>query len=153
MTTPDRRDTAPGMGDPTRSDDIDSPGLRSDTAGSAPGRDVGDGLEPGGTGEGTTSDSGQAAGPAPHSGDASEIRPDPDPGRSGPLGGPLGSAGGGYGMGSGFGTSTGSPDGEDVQVQSGPGPQTDWLRTAPGAGSEGAGEDPSAGTREPGSGA
>jgi hypothetical protein len=113
MTTPDHRDSAPGMGDPTRSDDIDSPGLRSDTGGS-----------------------GQAEPPAPHAGDASEIRPDPDPGRSGPLGGPLGSAGGGYGTGSGFGSSTGSPDGEDVQAQSGPGPQTDWLRSAPGAGSE-----------------
>lgn len=138
MTTPDHRDTAPGMGDPTRSDDIDSPGLRSDTAGSAAGRDVGEGLQPGGTGAGITHHSGAAAGPAPQAGDASEIRPDPDPGRSGPLGGSLGSAGGGYGSGSGSGTSSGSPDGEDVQVQSGPGPQTDWLRSAPGAGREGA---------------
>ena len=43
MTTPDRRDTAPGMGDPTRSDDIDSPGLRSDRAGSGAATDTGDG--------------------------------------------------------------------------------------------------------------
>jgi hypothetical protein len=140
MTTPDRRDTAPGMGDPTRSDDIDSPGLRSDTAGSAPGRAAGEGLEPGGGGEGVDRDSGQTAGPAPASGDPSEIRPDPDPGRSGPLGGPLGSAGGGYGTGSGFGTSAGSPDGEDVQAEAGPGPQTDWLRSAAGDGADHGGD-------------
>ena len=114
MTNPDHRDTAPGKGDPTRSDDTDSPGLRSDQAGSGP--------------------EDRVEGPAPQAGDATEIRPDPDPGRSGPLGGPLGSAGGGYGTGSGFGTSGGSPDGEDVQVESGPGPQTDWLRSAPGEG-------------------
>jgi len=125
MTNPDRRDTAPGMGDPTRSDDIDSPGLRSDTGGSGSTGDDG---------------AGRVAGPAPQSGEASEIRPDPDPGRGGPLGGPLGSAGGGYGTGSGFGTSGGSPDGEDVQASSGPGPQTDWLRSAPGDGSEPASE-------------
>ena len=50
-----------------------------------------------------------------------------------PAGRPAGSAGGGYGSGSGAGTgSLGSPDGEDVQVESGPGPQTEWLgpRTA-----------------------
>ena len=124
MTTPDRNDTAPGMGDPTRSDDIDSAGLRSDTAGS-----------------GATTDAGDAgvAGPAPQGGDAPEVRPDPDPGRSGPLGGQLGSAGGGYGSGSAAGTgSLGSPDGEDVQVKSGPGPQTDWLRSADGEGEQGA---------------
>ncbi|HKF86421.1 MAG TPA: hypothetical protein VKB30_11600 [Candidatus Limnocylindrales bacterium] len=122
MTTPDRHDTAPGMGDPSRSDDIDSPGLRSDTGGSGAQTD-----------EGST----PVAGPAPQAGDGSEIRPDPDPGRSGPLGGQLGSAGGGYGTGSGTGTSGGSPDGEDVQAESGPGPQTDWLRSAPGEGEQG----------------
>ena len=121
MTTPDHRDTAPGMGDPTRSDDIDSPGLRSDTAGSGASSDAG----------------GTAAGPAPHAGDASATRRDPDPGGR-PLGGELGSAGGGYGSASGAGTgSHGSPDGEDVQVQSGPGPQTDWLRSADGEGERG----------------
>ena len=123
MTTPDRRDTAPGMGDPTRSDDIDSPGLRSAGAGR------GALADPGG---------GRNAGPAPKGGDASETRADPDPGRSGPLGGQLGSAGGGYGSGSGAGTgSLGSPDGEDVQVESGPGPQTEWLRSADGEGDRG----------------
>ena len=121
MTNLDRRDTAPGIGDPSRSDDIDSPGLRSDTAGSAPSSDTGDG---------------RIAGPSPQVGDASDVRP--DPGRSGPLGGQLGSAGGGYGSGSGAGTtSLGSPDGEDVQAQSGPGPQTDWLRSADGEGDRG----------------
>ena len=123
MTTPDRRDTAPGMGDPTRSDDIDSPGLRSDRAGSGAATETGDG---------------SPAGPAPQGGDASEVRADPDPGRSGPLGGQLGSSGGGYGSGSGVGTgSLGSPDGEDVQVESGPGPQTEWLRSADGEGDQG----------------
>jgi hypothetical protein len=127
MTNPDRGDTAPGMGDPTRSDDIASPGLRSDTGGSGAATDGG-------------ADEGRVAGPAPAAGDTTEIRPDPDPGRSGPLGGPLGSAGGGYGTGSGFGSSGGSPDGEDVQASSGPGPQTDWLRSAPGDGPEPASE-------------
>jgi hypothetical protein len=123
MTTPDRRDTAPGMGDPSKSDDIDSPGLRSDGAGSGAT-----------TGAGDTA----AAGPAPQGGNASDVPSDPDPGRSGPLGGQLGSAGGGYGSGSGAGTgSLGSPDGEDVQVESGPGPQTEWLRTADGEGDRG----------------
>ena len=122
MTTPDHRDTAPGMGDPTRSDDIDSAGLRSDGAGS--------GADP---------ETGRVAGPAPAAGDSTEIRPDPDPGRSGPLGGQLGSAGGGYGSGSASGTSGGSPDGEDVQATSGPGPQTDWLRSAEGEGDRGTG--------------
>jgi hypothetical protein len=73
----------------------------------------------------------------PEAGDASEIRSDPDPGRSGPLGGQLGSSGGGYGTGSGMGSSGGSPDGEDVQEASGPGPQTDWLRSTPGEGDRG----------------
>lgn len=123
MTTPDRRDTAPGMGDPSRSDDIDSPGLRSDGAGSGAMTDNGDR---------------RTAGPAPQAGDAAPVRPDPDPGRSGPLGGELGSAGGGYGSGSGTGTgSLGSPDGEDVQVESGSGPQTEWLRSADGEGDRG----------------
>jgi hypothetical protein len=123
MTTPDRRDTAPGMGDPTRSDDIDSPGLRSDNAGSGTPGDAADG--------GT-------AGPAPQGDPGSGTVGAPDPGRSGPLGGQLGSAGGGYGSGSGEGTSSlGSPDGEDVQAVSGPGPQTDWLRGAAGEGDRG----------------
>jgi hypothetical protein len=122
MTTPDRRDTAPGMGDPSRSDDIDSPGLRSDRAGSGATTDAGD----------TT------AGPAPQGDNTSDVPSNPDPGRSGPLSGQLGSAGGGYGTSSGSGTSSlGSPDGEDVQVESGPGPQTDWLRTADGEGDRG----------------
>lgn len=55
-----------------------------------------------------------------------------DTGESGPQGGQLGSAGGGYGTGSATGTAGGSPDGEDVQQRSGPGPQTDWLRSAEG---------------------
>src|SRR5690349_15866071 len=55
-----------------------------------------------------------------------------DPGDSGPQGGQLGSAGGGYGTGSAAGSSGGTPDGEDVQQQAGPGPQTDWLRSAQG---------------------
>jgi hypothetical protein len=123
MTTPDRRDTAPGMGDPSRSDDIDSPGLRSDGAGSGALSDAGDT---------------RAAGPAPQGGNVSDVPSDPDPGRSGPQGGQLGSAGGGYGSGSAAGTgSLGSPDGEDVQVESGPGPQTEWLRTADGEGDQG----------------
>jgi hypothetical protein len=123
MTTPDRRDTAPGMGDPSRSDDIDSPGLRSDRAGS---------------GAETDSGTSRTAGPAPQGGGASDVPPDPDPGRSRPVGGQLGSAGGGYGTASAAGTrSLGSPDGEDVQVESGPGPQTDWLRSADGEGTQG----------------
>jgi hypothetical protein len=126
MTTPDHRDTAPGMGDPARSDDIDSAGLRSDGAGSGADASTGAG-----------DDAGRVAGPAPAAGDSTEIRPDPDPGRSGPQGGQLGSAGGGYGSGSGAGTSGGSPDGEDVQAASGPGPQTDWLRSAEGEGDRG----------------
>lgn len=70
MTDPDFQDTAPGMGDPTRSDDLDSEGLRSDNAGSG-------------------------------------------------------------------------PDGEDVQAVSGPGPQTDWLRSASGDGTDrGSGDAP-----------
>jgi hypothetical protein len=128
MTTPDHRDTAPGMGDPTRSDDIDSPGLRSDGAGTGATAGPGGGADPG-----------QVAGPAPTAGDTTEIRPDPDPGRSGPQGGQLGSAGGGDGSGSGAGTSGGSPAGEDVQAVSGPGPQTDWLRSAEGEGDRGGG--------------
>jgi hypothetical protein len=124
MTTPDRRDTAPGMGDPSRSDDIDSPGLRSDGAGSGALSDAGDT---------------RAAGPAPQGGNTSDVPSDPDPGRSGPQGGQLGRAGGGYGSSSAAGTSSlGSPDGEDVQVESGPGPQTEWLRTADGQGDQGA---------------
>jgi hypothetical protein len=61
-----------------------------------------------------------------------DTRRDVDPGESGPQGGQLGSAGGGYGTGSASGSSGGTPDGEDVQRQAGPGPQTDWLRSAPG---------------------
>lgn len=116
MTQPDRRDTAPGMGDPTRSDDIDSAGLR-------------DGLGGRGSPE-------RLQAPAPQAGDGTEIRSDPDPGRSGPQGGQLGSSGGGYGTGSDAGTSTGGPDGADVQAATGPGPQTDWLR-GEGAGATG----------------
>jgi hypothetical protein len=104
-------DQAPGMGDPTRSDDTDLPGLRQGGAGRAP--------------------ADQASGPAP-SGDADPNVVDLDPGESGPQGGQLGSAGGGYGSGSATGSSGGTPDGEDVQAQSGPGPQTDWLRSAQG---------------------
>jgi hypothetical protein len=79
MTQPDHEDRAPGMGDPTRSDDVDVPGLRS-----------------GGAGRGADD---AVSGPAPQGGDR-------------------------------------SPDGEDVQVQTTPGPQTDWLRSAPGGGEE-----------------
>ncbi len=101
---------SPGLGDPTRSDDTDIPSLRQGVAGR--------GAED------------QASGPSP-AGDS-----DPanvvalDPGQSGPQGGQLGSAGGGYGSGSATGSSGGTPDGEDVQQQAGPGPQTDWLRSA-----------------------
>ena len=116
MTTPGPTRHRTRKGDPSRSDDIDSPGLRSDSAGSGAVTDTG---------------ASRTAGPAPQAGDASAVPPDPDPGRSGPLGGQLGSAGGGYGSGSAAGTgSLGSPDGEDVQVESGPGPQTEWLRSA-----------------------
>jgi hypothetical protein len=80
MTQPDHQDRAPGMGDPTRSDDTAIPGLRTGGAGAAA-EDAVDG-------------------PAPQGGDN-------------------------------------SPDGEDVQVQTTPGPQTDWLRTAPGEGRSG----------------
>ena len=75
MTQPDHQDRAPGMGDPNKSDDIDSPGLRTGVAGSGPEDAV--------------------TGPAPQGGDR-------------------------------------SPDGEDVQVETTPGPQTDWLRSAAG---------------------
>ena len=50
---------------------------------------------------------------------------------SGPS--PEGTAGGGYGSVVDSGTPGGTPDGEDVQATPGPGPQTDWLRSAPGA--------------------
>jgi hypothetical protein len=80
MTQPDHQDRAPGMGDPTRSDDVDSEGLRTGTAGRGPEEAV--------------------TGPAPQGGDR-------------------------------------SPDGEDVQVETAPGPQTDWLRSAPGRSEEG----------------
>ena len=78
MTTPDRRDTAPGMGDPTRSDDIDSPGLRSDGAGSGAIADTGGGRDAVRRRRAVT---------------RRRSRADPDPGRSGPLGGQLGSCG------------------------------------------------------------
>ena len=123
MTTPDRRDTAPGMGDPSRSDDIDSPGLRSDRAGSGAATE---------TGEGRT------AGPAPQGENRSERDAGPGSRAQRPARRPARSAGGGYGSGSAAGTgSLGSPDGEDVQVESGPGPQTEWLRSADGEGDQG----------------
>jgi hypothetical protein len=123
VTTPDHRDTGPDIGDSSRSDDIDRPGLRSGTADS---------------GRVTPMTQSPGAGPAPEAPGRSQSRTDRNPGRSGPLGGQLGSAGGGYGSGSGAGTgSLGSPDGEDVQVESGPGPQTDWLRSADGEGDRG----------------
>jgi hypothetical protein len=115
MTTDDDEltgDPAPGMGDPTRSDDRDLPGLRQ-----------------GGAGRGASD---QASGPAPSGGSTDENVVALDPGDSGPQGGQLGSAGGGYGSGSATGSSGGTPDGEDVQQQAGPGPQTDWLRSAQG---------------------
>src|SRR3954453_20734784 len=62
MTNPDRSDTAPGMGDPTRSDDIASPGLRSDTGGSTAATDGG-------------ADEGRVAGTAPAAGATDKIRP------------------------------------------------------------------------------
>ena len=61
-----------------------------------------------------------------------DTRRDVDTGESGPQGGQLGSSGGGYGTGSATGSSGGTPDGEDVQRQAGPGPQTEWLRSATG---------------------
>lgn len=103
---------APGLGDPHKSDDRDIPNLRQ-----------------GGAGRGAP---GQLTGPAP-SGDADRTAA-VDTGESGPQGGQLGSAGGGYGSGSAAGTSGGTPDGEDVQAQAGPGPQTEWLRSAQGMG-------------------
>lgn len=114
MTQPDHQDRAPGMGDPTRSDDTAVPGLRT-----------------GGAGSGAED---QVSGPAPEEGDTGIVPGEGDPGTSGHQGGQLGAAGGGYGAESGSGTSGGSPDGEDVQVTSGPGPQTDWLRGAQGMG-------------------
>jgi hypothetical protein len=79
VTQPDYDDRAPGIGDPTKSDDVDLPGLRSGGAGRAA--------------------EGVSDAPAPQGGDR-------------------------------------SPDGEDVQVETAPGPQTDWLRSAEGAGDE-----------------
>jgi hypothetical protein len=122
MTQSDDQDTAPGRGDPTRSDDHDAEGLRSGMAGRGAERAV--------------------AGPAPTAGDATEVRADPDFGRTGVQDGPLGSAGGGYGSSAAQATAGGSPDGEDVQKQSGPGPQTDWLRGATGKGDRHPGTDP-----------
>src|SRR5689334_13810688 len=104
MTSEDREQgdaPAPGGGDPWKTDDRDIPSLRQ-----------------GGAGRGAP---GQVTGPAP-SGDAGTTAT-VDTGESGPQGGQLGSAGGGYGTGSATGTAGGPPDGEDVQEQSGPGPQ------------------------------
>jgi hypothetical protein len=115
MTEPDHEDRAPGMGDPNRSDDVAIPGLRT-----------------GGPGSVGSSAADQVAGPAPAAGDPSALRADPDPGRSGHQGGQLGPAGGGYGSPSADASSSGGPDGEDGQQASGPGPQTDWLRSATG---------------------
>jgi hypothetical protein len=80
--------------------------------------------------------------------DAEQMRgdevPADDPTRSGQQGSQLGSAGGGYGSGSAYGSSGGTPDGEPGDPKAGPGPQTDWLRGAPGEGpTSGAGPDPS----------
>ena len=129
MTQPDHEDRAPGMGDPTRSDDVAIPGLRTGGPGSA-GTAADDRL----TSPAPAGDEPGASGPGPEGPSAGEA--DPDPGSSGPQGGQLGTAGGGYGSASGEGTSGVGPDGEDVQARSGPGPQTDWLR------SEGGGSDP-----------
>lgn len=64
MTQPDDRDRAPGAGDPTKSDDIATPGHRTSDAGStAPGQVSGP--SPDGTaggGYGSTVDSGQGGG-------------------------------------------------------------------------------------------
>lgn len=103
MTEPATPPPSAAGGDPTKSDDHDTPGLRSDLGGSAP--------------------------------DASVTSPAPG------GDGQLGSASGGYGTSSGFGGSGGGPDGEDVDVNAGPGPQTDWMRSAPGAGRSGPADD------------
>src|SRR4051794_4061345 len=113
--TSDERATnpEPGLGDPSRSDDTELPSLRQ-----------------GGAGSGASD---QVSGPAPGGGAVDDTNVvDLDPADSGPQGGQLGSAGGGYGSGSAAGSSGGTPDGEDVQQQAGPGPQTDWLRSAQG---------------------
>jgi hypothetical protein len=125
-----------------RPDERDLDGLRSDHAGTAP--------------------EGAITSPAPVANsdaeppvdteiarDAEQMRrgemPADDPTRSGQQGGQLGSAGGGYGSGSAYGSSGGTPDGERGDPKAGPGPQTDWLRGAPGEGpTSGAGPDQSA---------
>jgi hypothetical protein len=115
---PRLEDAAPGLGDPDRSDDTDLPALRQGGAGRG-GADQVSGPQPAGDADPPGAAAMAATGTV-------------DPGESGPQGGQLGSAGGGYGTGSAVGSSGGTPDGEDVQQQAGPGPQTDWLRSAPG---------------------
>lgn len=103
-------------------------GIRSDHAGSSAGVT---GPAPSG------GDAGRAGRQDPEPGSADRTGADPahDPARSGPLDGQFGSAGGGHGTGSADGASGGTPDGTDSR--GGPGPQTDWLRTAPGEEDEG----------------
>ena len=89
MMEPNDRDHAPGVGDPTKSDDVATPGHSTSVAGST--------------------SPGQLSGPSPAA-----------------------TAGGGYGSTVDSGQAGGTPDGEDVQESVGPGPQTDWLRSAAG---------------------
>lgn len=106
-------------------------GVRSDHAGSSAGSAA---PAPGG------GDAAPAAsqGSQPGSAERMATHPADDPARSGPLSGQFGSASGGYGTGSADGASGGTPDGTDSR--GGPGPQTDWLRSAPGEGPHGAHE-------------
>jgi hypothetical protein len=64
MTDHDPIDTAPGKGDPTRSDDTASPGLRSDTAGS-------------GRGDPDVAAPDADSAPAPHAGSFTDRRTEP----------------------------------------------------------------------------
>jgi hypothetical protein len=88
--------------------------------------------------------------------DPGEVLPADHPTRSGQQGGQLGSAGGGYGSGSAYGSSGGHRDGEQGDPKAGPGPQTDWLRSAAGDGPrdvEGDPEDRGGEATSPGGGA
>jgi hypothetical protein len=112
-----------------RLDERDVDGLRSDHAGTA-------------APEGVTSPAPAPGGKAEPPVDTEIARdaermqggenPADDPVRSGQQGGQLGSASGGYGSGSAYGSSGGTRDGEPGDPKAGPGPQTDWLRGAPG---------------------
>lgn len=104
-------------------------GTRSDHAGTGTGDTVSPAPPAGETGRPMDADT------QPGAADKAAAPVSEDPGRSGPLSGSGTGASGGYGSGSGYGSSGGSPDGEESAGT--PGPQTDWLREAPGAGDEG----------------